>query len=53
MRGENLLLTHLALLDEPPKPETASAAERLEAELGRDLARDLVRSLTAGAKPDA
>jgi hypothetical protein len=41
-RGERLLAAHLASLD----PEAAPARERLELELGNELARKLVFALT-------
>jgi hypothetical protein len=48
MRGDDLLLLHLALLDEPDEPpvERASPRERLEDELGEELAKQLLASLT-------
>ena len=46
-RGNELLLAHLASLDEPAV--LPPARERLEAELGEDLARKLVSALCAGA----
>ena len=50
MRGPNLLLAHLEslsrLVEEAPEPTPGpSARERLEAELGPELAADLVASL--------
>jgi hypothetical protein len=44
-RGTGLLLAHCASFD----PEAETAKERLETVLGADLARQLVRALTAGA----
>jgi hypothetical protein len=54
MRGPDLLLAHLEslarLVDEEPEPAPrASARERLEQELGPQLARDLVSSLSRPA----
>jgi hypothetical protein len=54
MRGPNLLLQHLEslarLLDEEPEPAPRpSARERLDAQLGPELARDLVASLSRPA----
>jgi hypothetical protein len=56
MRGPDLLLAHLEslarLVDDEPEPvPRASARERLEQELGPELARDLVSSLSRPA-PD-
>jgi hypothetical protein len=54
MRGPNLLLAHLAavgrLVEDEPEKERPSAAERLEAALGPDAARDLVARLTRTAE---
>ncbi len=53
MRGDDLLLAHLAALpelDDSTDDDRPSARERLEDELGADLAAQLVRSLAA---PDA
>ncbi len=49
--GNALLLAHCASLD----PEVETAKERLEDALGPELARQLVRALTAGAptRPEA
>ena len=51
MRGDDLLLIHLAALpeldDEDGLDERPSARERLEEELGPDLAAQLIRSLAA------
>jgi hypothetical protein len=44
-RGDALLLAHCASFD----PEAETARMRLEDALGADLARQLVRALTAGA----
>jgi len=44
-RGDALLLAHCASFD----PEAETAKVRLEDALGPDLARRLVRALTAGA----
>ena len=57
MRGPNLLLVHLEslarLVDEEPEPAARpSARERLEQELGPELARDLVAALS-GPAPDS
>jgi hypothetical protein len=54
MRGENLLLAHLESLarlvaEEPGPVERPSARERLEQELGSELARELVASLARPA----
>ena len=54
MRGPDLLLAHLEslarLVDDEPEPVLrASARERLEQELGPELARDLVSSLSRPA----
>ena len=50
MKGDDLLLAHLALLEEPQDEDgRPSAQERLEAELGRDLARALVAALSVPA----
>jgi hypothetical protein len=54
MRGPDLLLAHLEslarLVDEQPEPvRRPSARERLEQELGLELARDLVASLSPPA----
>jgi hypothetical protein len=54
MRGPDLLLAHLEslarLVDEQPEPvPRPSARERLEQELGLELARDLVASLSPPA----
>jgi hypothetical protein len=54
MRGPDLLLAHLEslarLVDDEPEPvPRASARERLEQELGPQLARDLVSSLSRPA----
>jgi hypothetical protein len=44
--GDELLLLHLALLDEPEEAEERpSAQERLEAELGPELTRELLAAL--------
>jgi hypothetical protein len=50
-RGTALLLAHCASFD----PEAETAKQRLEDALGPDLARRLVRALTAGAptRPEA
>ncbi|HEX2112305.1 MAG TPA: hypothetical protein VHF67_12210 [Gaiellaceae bacterium] len=48
MRGDVLLLLHLRLLDEPDEEEGPSANERLEAELGPELARTVLASLSHG-----
>lgn len=47
MRGDDLLLIHLAALPEldDEADERPSARERLEEELGPDLAAQLIRSL--------
>ncbi len=42
-RGARLLAAHLASLD----PSAVSAQERLEAQLGSELARKLIRALAA------
>ena len=51
MRGDDLLLMHLAALpelDDADGPdERPTARERLEDELGPDLAAQLIRSLAA------
>ena len=44
-RGNALLLAHCASFD----PDAETARQRLEDALGPDLARRLVRALTAGA----
>jgi hypothetical protein len=44
-RGDALLLAHCASFD----PDAETAKVRLEDALGPDLARQLVRALTAGA----
>ena len=44
-RGNALLLAHCASFD----PEQETAKQRLEDALGPDLARQLVRALSAGA----
>ena len=51
MKGSDLLLAHLALLaDEPADaPERPSARERLEEELGPELAEALLAALTPPA----
>jgi hypothetical protein len=48
MRGDDLLLLHLALLDEPAEPsvDRPPPRERLEDELGEELAEHLLASLT-------
>jgi hypothetical protein len=48
MRGDALLLLHLRLLDEPDEDKGPSAEERLEAELGPELARTVLASLSHG-----
>ncbi len=56
MRGDDLLLTHLAVLpgldddleEDEPRP---TGRERLEAEVGADLARELLDSLPPGRTP--
>ncbi|MDQ3867599.1 MAG: hypothetical protein M3304_12370 [Actinomycetota bacterium] len=45
MRGDDLLLAHLAVLGETAQDERPSAAERLEAELGAEGAAALVAAL--------
>jgi hypothetical protein len=48
MTGPDLLLAHLALFDDPPagdSEERPSARERLDAELGPELAAALLASL--------
>ncbi len=47
MRGDDLLLAHLAQLPDPREDDEQrpSARERLEAELGRELAGALVAAL--------
>ena len=45
MRGDDLLLAHLAILAAPAEDERPSAAERLEAELGAERAAALVAAL--------
>ena len=51
MRGDDLLLAELRRLDEPDDEEgRPSARERLEAELGPDLARELLAALTGGPR---
>jgi len=47
MKGPDLLLAHLAILsDEPVQPEERpSARERLDEELGPELARELLAAL--------
>lgn len=50
MKGDDLLLLHLAALpapDEEDVPERSPARERLEAELGLELAGGLVAALTS------
>jgi hypothetical protein len=51
MKGDDLLLRHLAALPAPDEEveevERPPARERLEAALGRDLAGSLVAALTA------
>jgi hypothetical protein len=44
-RGDALLLAHCASFD----PASVTANARLESALGADLAKQLVRALTAGA----
>jgi hypothetical protein len=56
MRGPNLLLAHLAAVErlveeEPERERRPSAAERLEAALGPETARELVTSLTRPPEP--
>ena len=46
MRGDDLLLAHLGLLVSEAEEERPSARERLEAELGAELTRDLLASLS-------
>jgi len=47
MRGDDLLLAHLALLDPPAGDEDRPGiSERLETELGPELAAALVAALT-------
>jgi hypothetical protein len=47
MRGDDLLLVHLAALSDPPAGgKRPSAQERLDAKLGAELARVLVAALT-------
>ena len=46
-RGEDLLLSHLAALDRLTEGEGRPARSRLEDELGRDEASQLVRTLSA------
>lgn len=47
MRGDDLLLAHLALLDAPADgDEPPGAPERLELELGAEFAAALVAALT-------
>ena len=47
MQGPDLLLAHMALLDEPEDApeERPSARERLEAEVGPELAAELLAAL--------
>ncbi len=47
MQGPDLLLTHMALLDEPADPpdERPTARERLDEELGPELAAELLAAL--------
>jgi hypothetical protein len=46
MKGDDLLLAHLVLLDEPDDAQAhPSPRERLEAEVGPDLARYLLAAL--------
>ena len=50
MRGDDLLLRHLAALPAPEEEEAEerpSARERLDAELGREFAGSLLAALTA------
>jgi hypothetical protein len=51
MKGDDLLLRHLAALPAPDEEleeaERPPARERLDAELGRELAGSLVAALTA------
>ena len=49
MKGSDLLLSHLAILDEPAgePEERASARERLDEELGPELAEALVTALAS------
>jgi hypothetical protein len=55
MRGPNLLLAHLEAVvrlvePEPAAPPRPTAAERLEAALGPEAARDLLARLTPPAQ---
>jgi hypothetical protein len=46
VKGDELLLLHLALLDEPEdRDERPSAQARLEGELGPEVARELLVAL--------
>jgi hypothetical protein len=58
MRGPNLLLAHLESMarlvaeePEPSEPPRVPARERLEAELGPELARELVAALARPLPP--
>ena len=47
MRGDELLLAHLALFDQPADDEARpSVSDRLEQELGPELATALVAAMT-------
>ncbi len=48
MRGDDLLLDHIRRLDEPDETEERpSAKERLEAELGPEMTRELLEALVS------
>ena len=48
MKGDNLLRSHLAAFDEPdPEEKRATARERLEQAVGRELAHDLLAAFAA------
>jgi len=52
MKGDDLLLLHLSALPTPEEedvPERPPARERLEAELGPELAGNLIAALTSPA----
>ena len=53
MRGDDLLLAHLGFGDAEPKPERPSARERLDEELGPELAERLVGVLTAAVRVES
>ncbi len=50
MRGDDLLLAHLAMLNAPAEDDRPSAGERLEAEVGAERAAALVAALSTPAR---